>query len=538
MLDTAQPGGRPRTRPVKAGQCRCATAPASPAARRATAAPRGSVTAPPGSPQRARRARPASTYRLQLQPGFGFADAAAVAPATWPSLGVTHAYLSPILQAAPGSAHGYDVVDHSRISDEPRRRGRVPGHGGAAPAARPGHGRRHRAQPHGASRRPSTLNRQLWSVLRDGPRARRTRTGSTSTGRRGDGRLLLPVLAGAGSATACGRPARWTPDGGPDGEPVLRYFEHVLPLRPGTADLPLRRPARAQHYRLAGWRAAATELNWRRFFDVTSLIAVRVEDPDVFAATHACCCGWWPRALIDGLRIDHPDGLADPRGYLRQLAAATGGALGGGREDPRRRPRSCPPTGPARAPPATTRSALIGGLFTDPAGAAPLTAEYARFTGGRGEFAAVARGGQAGGGHRQRWPPRSAGWPGCWPGRRSRAGRRARRRPARPCWPSCSPRSRSTGRTWCPGEPRRAGRSRPVARRRPRPAARRLPRRAAGAAVDGAPRWLLGRGVGPGRPGPRGRARVPVRFQQTCGPVHGQGRRGHRVLPLAAAGSR
>ena len=117
--------------------------------------------------------------------------------------------------------------------------------------------------------------------------------------------------------------SRWTPAGA---EPVLRYHEHVLPVRPGTEDLPLPDLAAAQHYRLADWRAAATELNWRRFFDITSLIAVRVEDEDVFAATHGLLLRLVAEGLIDGLRVDHPDGLADPRGYLDRLAGATGGA--------------------------------------------------------------------------------------------------------------------------------------------------------------------------------------------------------------------
>ena len=142
-----------------------------------------------------------------------------------------------------------------------------------------------------------------------------------------DGRLLLPILAGppgdclgditvcpAGRGPAAGEePAPGEEPAGPaPGEPVLRYFGHVLPVRPGTAGLPLAELLAAQHYRLAGWRDAATQLNWRRFFDVTSLIAVRVEDPRVFAATHRVLLRLVAEGLIDGLRVDHPDGLADP----------------------------------------------------------------------------------------------------------------------------------------------------------------------------------------------------------------------------------
>ena len=163
----------------------------------------------------------------------------------------------------------------------------------------------------------------------------------------------------------------------------------MLPIRPGTAGLPLADLLGAQYYRLAGWRDAATELNWRRFFDVTSLIAVRVEDPAVFAATHRVLLRLAAEGLIDGLRVDHPDGLADPRGYLERLAGETGGAwvvtekiLGGDEKLPA--DWACAGTTGYDA------LAAAGGLFVDPAGAAPLTEEYQRLTGGPDEFAPVA----------------------------------------------------------------------------------------------------------------------------------------------------
>jgi (1->4)-alpha-D-glucan 1-alpha-D-glucosylmutase len=327
---------------------------------------------------------PQSSYRLQLQPGFGFSDAAAVAPYL-ASLGVTHAYLSPILQAAPGSTHGYDVVDHSRLSD---------GLGGedafrdmVARFRRHGLGVIADIVPnHMSIAAPESLNRQFWSVLRDGAGSPFAHWFDIDWPA-GGGRLLLPVLAGP--LGDCLGDLR-VDAGGPDG-PVLRYHEHVLPVRPGTGDLPLADLARAQHYRLADWRAAATELNWRRFFDVTSLIAVRVEDEDVFAATHGLLLRLVAEGLIDGLRVDHPDGLADPRGYLDRLAAATGGAwvvtekiLTGTEELPAA--WACAGT--------TGYDALgvAGGLFTDPAGAAPLTAACTAFTGDTRSFAEVAEG--------------------------------------------------------------------------------------------------------------------------------------------------
>jgi (1->4)-alpha-D-glucan 1-alpha-D-glucosylmutase len=325
---------------------------------------------------------PQSSYRLQLQPGFGFADAAGVA-GYLADLGVTHAYLSPVLQASPGSAHGYDVVDHSRLSDDLG--------GEAAFRAMVAGFRRHGlgvvvdiVPNHMSIAAPESLNRQFWSVLRDGRGSPFAHWFDIDWEAQG-GRLLLPILAGP--------PADCLGDltvdrGGPDG-PVLRYFDHVLPVRPGTEDLPLAGLAGAQHYRLADWRDAATGLNWRRFFDITSLIAVRVEDSGVFAATHGLLLRLMAEGLIDGLRVDHPDGLADPRGYLARLAEATGGAwvvtekiLTGAEELPS--DWKCAGTTGYDA------LAMAGGVFTDPAGAAPLATVYTKFTGDAQRFAEVA----------------------------------------------------------------------------------------------------------------------------------------------------
>jgi (1->4)-alpha-D-glucan 1-alpha-D-glucosylmutase len=325
---------------------------------------------------------PQSSYRLQLQPGFGFADAAAVAP-NLASLGVTHAYLSPILQAVPGSVHGYDVVDHSRLSD---------GLGGEAGfRTMVAEFRRHGlgviadiVPNHMSIAAPESLNRQFWSVLRDGPGSAFAHWFDIDWGAQ-EGRLLLPVLAGPlGDCLA-----DLTVDlAGPDG-PVLRYHDHVLPVRPGTEDLPLAELAGAQHYRLADWRAASAELNWRRFFDITSLIAVRAEDEDVFAATHGLLLRLVAEGLIDGLRVDHPDGLADPRGYLDRLAKATGGAwvvtekiLTGAEE--------LPPDWRCAGTTGYDALRMADGLFLDPAGAAPLNAAYTAFTGDPRAFAVVA----------------------------------------------------------------------------------------------------------------------------------------------------
>jgi (1->4)-alpha-D-glucan 1-alpha-D-glucosylmutase len=333
---------------------------------------------------------PGSTYRLQLTPDFGFAEAAE-AGEYLADLGVTHVYLSPVLEAVPGSQHGYDVTDHSRI------RGELGGEEGFRAMAKRLRGLglglvldivpNHMAVPANLA-----LNRQLWSVLRDGrgsPHANWFDIDWTAHGER----VLLPILGGP--LESCLGDLRVEPGGGPDGEPTLRYFDHVLPLRPGTAPLPMPGLLESQHYLLADWRDASTELNWRRFFNVTSLIGVRVEEPAVFDATHEVIVRLVGEGLVDGLRIDHPDGLADPRGYLARLASATNGAwvvvekiLETG--------ETLPVDWACAGTTGYDALKLIDGVFLNPAGADPLTAEYARFTRRAGDpvalrFADVAR---------------------------------------------------------------------------------------------------------------------------------------------------
>ncbi len=343
----------------------------------------------PGNGPRDRHSAPVSTYRLQLRDSFGFGQAADQA-GYLAALGVTHVYLSPILQANPGSPHGYDVVDHTRVStdlggeaafremaDEFHRHGLgvvvdiVPNH-----MARP---------------TPESLNRPLWSVLYQGRRSEFAHWFDVDWDAQ-EGKLLMPILAGPlkeslGDLVIDTAPRN--PENAGHRGPVLRYFDHVLPLRDGVADLPLGVLLAQQHYQLTDWHDAATQLNYRRFFDVDALIAIRVEDPGVFAATHQVPLRLLREGLIDGLRVDHPDGLADPRGYLARLAAETGGAwvvvekiLAHGEELP---------DWPCAGTTGYDTLALVGGLFTDPAGDVPLTEEYVRFTGGKQSFAEVER---------------------------------------------------------------------------------------------------------------------------------------------------
>lgn len=287
------------------------------------------MTSPQERPGPARRRPPqgrpvpVSTYRLQLTADFTFDDAAAQVEYL-ARLGVTHLYLSPVLTAAPGSTHGYDVVDHAEISAV------LGGRAGlerlAAKAREHGLGLVVDVVPnHMAVPTPVWHNRALWSVLAEGPDSPYASWFDVDWSA-GDGALLMPVLGRRiGAVLSSDELSLDQLAVGGTGEPqtVLRYYDHVFPVRPGTEHLPIAELVDRQHYRLAYWRVANEELNYRRFFDVGTLAAIRVENPEVFDATHEVLVGLLRDGLVDGLRIDHPDGLADPGGYLDRLAAAT-----------------------------------------------------------------------------------------------------------------------------------------------------------------------------------------------------------------------
>ena len=265
-----------------------------------------------------------ATYRLQLHRGFTLDDAAAAVPYL-ADLGVSHLYLAPILTAVPGSLHGYDVLDHTAVN--PELGGRPALERLAATAHRHGLGIVVDIVPnHMALVDPQWRNAPLWDVLGHGRDAAHAHWFDVDWDHL-DGRFGLPLLGGtlaeelaAGSlAVDTGRP-----DEGPAaGQPVVRYYDHVLPLRPDGPDTTdLEELLAAQHWLLASHSEAAQVLNYRRFFEVDQLIAVRVELPDVFDATHALLLDLHHAGVIDAFRVDHPDGLADPEGYLARLAGA------------------------------------------------------------------------------------------------------------------------------------------------------------------------------------------------------------------------
>lgn len=329
---------------------------------------------------------PTSTYRLQIHSEFTCDDAARLVPYL-NRLGISHVFVAPILQATPGSTHNYDVVDHSRVSVD---NGGEEGFRRLANALHEaGMGLIVDVVPnHMAVPTPASLNKQWWDVLAKGEASEYWHWFDIDT--RHETRIVLPVLGAPLSQVIEAKELRLedSPDG--VGRKILTYHDHVFPVADGTEDLPLPRLLKAQHYRLAWWKVANEELNYRRFFDVTTLAGVRVEQRDVFEKTHETLLRLHAEGLIDGFRIDHPDGLADPRGYLRWLSEATGGAwivvekiLEG--EEFLREDFACAGT--------TGYDAMwrVDGLFYDPSGAPALTRLWEEFTGDPRGFAAVAR---------------------------------------------------------------------------------------------------------------------------------------------------
>jgi (1->4)-alpha-D-glucan 1-alpha-D-glucosylmutase len=248
---------------------------------------------------------PVSTYRLQLSAGLTFVDAAALVPYL-ASLGIGAVYTSPLLAAMPGSDHGYDVADPTRVSEV------LGGESGrhALVAAVREHGLALVVDivPNHLGVADPRANPAWWDVLRHGPSSLFARWFDIV-----GWPLRLPVLADSPDALA---------DLRLDGD-TLRYYEHAFPLAPGTAGGTPEQVHGAQHYRLVSWRA---DVGYRRFFAVSDLAAVRVEDPEVFAATHREVLRWVAEGDVDGLRVDHPDGLTDPTGYLHRLREHAPGA--------------------------------------------------------------------------------------------------------------------------------------------------------------------------------------------------------------------
>ena len=402
------------------------------------------------------RSWPTATYRVQLHADFTFDDAAALAPYL-AALGISHLYCSPVLQAAPGSTHGYDIVDHGRLNEEL---------GGAA-----GFDRMVRAlDRHGLAVIIDTVpnhmalagraNRWWWDVLEDGPASRYARHFDidwTSSGPGSGSSVLVPILADdLGHVVEAGNLALLRRGG----MLVVGYHDHELPLAPGSAadllaaaaalsgsedlaeiarelgalppatraapatvdarqrgkaDLARRLAALAQidpavdaaidaelaavaadpgalhellgeqSYRLAHWRTADSELDYRRFFSITTLAALRVEDEVVFDDTHRLLAELIGTGRVAGLRVDHIDGLRDPAEYLQRLRALAPDAYVVV-EKILQRGEVLPGAWPVEGTSGYDHLTAVDGLFVDPDGEAAMTELYVASTGGESDF--------------------------------------------------------------------------------------------------------------------------------------------------------
>jgi (1->4)-alpha-D-glucan 1-alpha-D-glucosylmutase len=253
-----------------------------------------------------RPAAPSATYRLQISAEFSLLDAAAVT-GYLAELGVGAVYLSPLLRSTSGSPHGYDVVDHRLV--DPARGGDAALAALAQACHSAGLGMVVDIVPNHMGVAVPPENHAWWDVLRLGQ-------GSPFAcwfdidWQANAGKILVPVLGDKADPATDLRIA---------GE-ELQYFEHRYPIAPGTGQGSAAAVLERQHYKLVSFRAADTQQNYRRFFAETELAGLRVEDPAVFDATHAEILRWVSDYGVTGLRVDHPDGLADPGGYLQRLA--------------------------------------------------------------------------------------------------------------------------------------------------------------------------------------------------------------------------
>jgi (1->4)-alpha-D-glucan 1-alpha-D-glucosylmutase len=385
-----------------------------------------------------------ATYRWQLTPDRGFDAAAAAVPAL-ARLGISHLYLSPVAEAVPGSTHGYDVTDPTRLREEL---------GGPAAFDRLAAGCREAGLRLLIDIVPNHLaaheaNRWWWDVLRLGPASRFAAVFDIDWA--AAEALVVPVLGDHYGRELEGGHVRLEPRRGPDGVLAVRYADRAFPVRPEAEGAVLAQVARAaeddvlgvaarvlarsegptadpdgrdadlqvaerlarqrlarpdvatalaveldaitadadrldlvlsrQHYRLARWTVGDAELDYRRFFDVDSLAATRMEEPVAFDLVHQLPGALAPLDVVDGLRVDHVDGLADPGAYLRDLRALVGDAAWLVVEKILQRDEHLPTEWPVAGTTGYEVADLLGGWLTDPDGAAVLRDGWVARTG-------------------------------------------------------------------------------------------------------------------------------------------------------------
>lgn len=283
---------------------------------------------------------PRATVRLQLHAGFTLDDARVQVP-YYSALGVSHFYLSPVSCAVPGSSHGYDVTNPQRINPE---LGGAEAFQALASALHAHHMGilldivpNHMATHH--------HNRWWWDVLEHGPHSRYARWLDIDW-RPSDptlyGKVLAPFLGQDYTHSLAEGDVRLIYDE-ERGRFIITAGQTPFPVAKGTLAGADRTPEKVleeytpgsqrgrwrlhellkrQHYRLCSWHCAADSINWRRFFEISGLIGVRVEEPEVFEAVHELPLRLYEQGLVDGLRIDHVDGLAQPLSYCRRLRQA------------------------------------------------------------------------------------------------------------------------------------------------------------------------------------------------------------------------
>ncbi|HSU65428.1 MAG TPA: malto-oligosyltrehalose synthase [Tepidisphaeraceae bacterium] len=279
-------------------------------------------------------AYPESTYRIQFHKGFSFRDATAIIPYL-SELGITHVYASPYLKAKPGSTHGYDVIDHCSLNPE---LGTEADYAAFLDALKR-HGMSHILDIVPNHVGIGTNDNKWWNdVLAHGPASPYANyfdiTWQGSCRPDLQGKVLLPVLGKTyGQALEAGELKLIEKDG----SYFVAYYQRHFPINPETLEKPasldgfngtpgdpasfdrLDELLNRQVYRLAYWRVAPDDINYRRFFDINDLAALSMERQEVFDETHKLIFQWIAEGKLAGLRIDHPDGLYDPKQYFERL---------------------------------------------------------------------------------------------------------------------------------------------------------------------------------------------------------------------------